>query len=184
MFGNAGMTLLLIICLYKICFDNAGFISSNGGLLPYKEMQSRGKARLLTMWTSRGSSWTLGSLRNLDNMDLLRESLDYWHLGPLAILTSWQFGSSTVGSLEGTLGILTSRPFDNLDLLATWILDLLGHFDISWSIWWFKLLDNLFGSFLGKLLNSWCFGILDSFSVAFPPERNFGYLPQILSLHN
>ena len=68
------------------------------GLLQYKEMQLWGKARLLTMWTSQGSTWTLGSLGNLDSMDLLGEPLDSWHLGPLAIMTSWQFGS--LGNLD------------------------------------------------------------------------------------
>ena len=82
-----------------------------------------------------------------------------------------QGSSWTLGSLGGALGFLTSRTFwqfwhlgnlGSVDLLAIWILDLLGHFDILWSHWWFKLLGNLFLSFLGKLLNFWCFGIFDS----------------------
>ena len=44
------------------------------GLLQYKEMQLRGKARLLILWTSWGSIWTIGSLGNLDSIDLL----DLW----------------------------------------------------------------------------------------------------------
>ena len=33
MLNNAGRTLLLIACLYKFCFYNARFISSNDGPL-------------------------------------------------------------------------------------------------------------------------------------------------------
>ena len=149
---------------------------------------------LLQYWVHRLQWWAFYNTRNAtarknsasDNVDFSGKLLDTW--------TSWIFW--TFGSLGGALGFLTSRTFwqfrqhgslGPLDLLAIWILDPLGHFDILWSLWWFKLLGYLFGFFLGKLLNSWYFGIPDVFFfflVAFPLKRSFGYLWQILSLHN
>ena len=101
-----------------------------------------------------------------DTVDFSGKLLDTW--------TSWQLKQ------HGSLG-----PLDLLgESLDSWHLGPFGNFDILWSLWWFKLLRDLFGSFLGKHLNSWCFGSLDNFLATFPPERSFGYLPQILSLHN
>ena len=89
------------------------------GLLQYKKCDCKEKARLLIMWTSRGSSWTLGQLGSLGPLDPLVEPLDSWHLGPswlfwhlgnsnlLTIWTSW--ASWGFGFLWGVLGFLTSR---------------------------------------------------------------------------
>ena len=189
MLDNAGRTLPLISCLimregpflwYHACtkfvFIMLGSSASMIGLLQCKKFNCEEK---LGFWYCR----------------LLGEALG--HLDPLVTWIAWIYW--TFGSLGGALGFLTSRtfwqfwhlgnlgimgPIGPLDLFAIWILDPFSHFDILWSLWWFKLLWNLFGSFLGKLLNSWCFGILDGFLATFPPKQSFGFLPQVLSLHN
>ena len=74
-----GTNPFLITCLYNICFYNIGFIESNNGPFKIQEMQLLGKARLLIMWTSQESSWTLGFLGDLDSLgplDPLGELLD------------------------------------------------------------------------------------------------------------
>ena len=90
MLNNVGKTLPLITCLYELCFYNAGFISSNNGPFTIKDMQLRGKAQLLIIWTSQGSSWTLGPFGNLDSVDFLDLWISWEELGLLAIF----FGSS------------------------------------------------------------------------------------------
>jgi len=127
----------------------------------------------LQCWVHQLQWLAFYNTRNCDH----EEMLGLWQcrllgeaLGHLDLLVTWTTRISwTFRSFEGALGFLTSWTFGNFDILAIWILEPLDHFDILWSLWWFKLLGNLFGSFLGKLLTSWCFGILHSFSVASLP---------------
>ena len=96
MLSNVGRTLFWLHACTIFAFTTLGSSAPIVGLLQYREMQLRGKAQLLTMWTSRGSSWTFGSLGNLDNIDLLDIWISWgspWTLDILAIWTSWQFGS-------------------------------------------------------------------------------------------
>ena len=80
---------------YMLCtrfaFTKLGSSTQTVGLL-----QLRGKAQLLTMWNSWGSSWTLGSLR-----------------GALGFLTSRTFGNlESLGNLDllGSLDLGPSWP--------------------------------------------------------------------------
>ena len=86
MLNNVGRTLLLITCLYKICFYNVGFIGSNNVPL-----------------TIQVNAITRKSLAS-NNVDFSGKLLDSMHL--LVTWTSWV--SWTFGSLKGTLGLLTS----------------------------------------------------------------------------
>ena len=64
----------MLVLVQDLVFTMLGSLAPIMGLL--QEMQLRERTQLLIMWTSRGSSWTLGHHGSFGPLDLLGEPLD------------------------------------------------------------------------------------------------------------
>ena len=123
----------------RFAFTTLGSLAPTVGLLQYREMQLWGKAQLLTMWTTQGSSWTLRSLGNLDIMDLLDLWISWRALGFLTSTTFWKFWHlGNLGSMDllviwiSLRTLVSKQSFLDLPWENSWTYDILGFLTVFW----------------------------------------------------